>query len=194
MDNGLFEMKCTLDIAHNLLQQPITYRYVVHTPRMVNDDDSYEYVHSFSDCNPSRYLLINWADFDGMLLICMDIDCSSFTAGNHYHKYDFFVYPDASKERTRLINRTLEASRGFLNKLLPSWNLHPYSIEEMAKQCLLVYLEPMQNTLLNGSNLETVDDTVGQLKSIFQQHCKHVLQSGNIAYFDPVHCIKNVRL
>ena len=63
-------MTCTLNIATNLLSEPRGYKYVVYSPKMVQEDDCYEFLHSFvgkSDHhqNPNRCLMINPAFLDG---------------------------------------------------------------------------------------------------------------------------------
>ena len=64
----MFEMICTLKIDANILNEIRGYKYVVYSPKMVQEDDCYEYLHSFvsdwSYQNPNRCLKSNLPDSD----------------------------------------------------------------------------------------------------------------------------------
>ena len=84
--------------------------------------------------------------------------------GDEYHQYDFFVYP-----------RELQGDRsytGWFTKFFKGDgeknNLTPLSTEEMVKKCLLEYLEPYKNILLQ--NAEFSVNFVREIKNIFCQH------------------------
>ena len=84
--------------------------------------------------------------------------------GNEYHQYDFFVYP-----------RELQVDRsyiGWLTKFFRSdgekSNLTPLSTEEMAKKCLLEYLEPYKNIFLQKAEYSA--NFVREIKNICWQH------------------------
>ena len=69
-------MTCTLMIDVNLLNCAKGYKYVVYSPKMVQEDDCFEYLHSFAgssyyDENPNRSLMINPSDLEGMSLLCL---------------------------------------------------------------------------------------------------------------------------
>ena len=64
VDEGVFEMTCTLNLAADLLNNSLGYKYVVYSPRMVKKSDCFEFLHSFVGRaphrgNPNRCLKIN---------------------------------------------------------------------------------------------------------------------------------------
>ena len=63
-------MTCTLNIAREALDRSRGYKYVVYSPKMTNQDDCYEYLHSFagylSYSDPNRCLMVNKADLNGL--------------------------------------------------------------------------------------------------------------------------------
>ena len=62
-------MTCTLKIAMDILTTPMGYKYVIYSPKMANENDCFEYLHSFVPRyrNPNRCLIIHPADRrDGM--------------------------------------------------------------------------------------------------------------------------------
>ena len=66
-------MVCTINIDAGLLNSTRGYKYVVYSPKMVNGDDCFEYLHSFvgsysDEKNPDRCLKINRADLDSKFL------------------------------------------------------------------------------------------------------------------------------
>ena len=76
VDEGVFEMTCTLNMAAELLNKPLGYKYVVYSPKMVKKSDCFEYLHSFAgrapyDHNPNRCLQINPALWNSMFYHCM---------------------------------------------------------------------------------------------------------------------------
>ena len=66
---GVLEMTCTVTIDANLLTYPLGYKYVVYSPRMLLEDDCFEYLHSFAGWhhqNHNRCLKINPSDLESM--------------------------------------------------------------------------------------------------------------------------------
>ena len=65
-------MTCTLNIAREVLDRTLEYKYVVYSPKMTNKDDCYEYLHSFAGysysyySDPNRCLMVNKADLNGL--------------------------------------------------------------------------------------------------------------------------------
>ena len=57
IDDGWYEMTCTLNIDADILKNPVPYKYVVYSPKMENKDDCYEYLHGYG-WNPNRCLRI----------------------------------------------------------------------------------------------------------------------------------------
>lgn len=62
-------MTCRLVIDADLLKGPFGYKYVVYSPKMVDENDCFEYLHSYigrdyHHRNPDRCLRINPAEFD----------------------------------------------------------------------------------------------------------------------------------
>ena len=65
LDDGMFEMTCTLNIDSNELtpSKGKGYKYVVYSPKMAHMDDCFEYLHTFTHTqNPNRCLRINVAE------------------------------------------------------------------------------------------------------------------------------------
>ena len=64
-------MVCTLNIDSNIISTKCGYKYVVYSPKMVKEDDCFEYLHTFAgtyyDRDPNRCLEINQDDLDGRL-------------------------------------------------------------------------------------------------------------------------------
>lgn len=61
-DDGFCEMTCTLSIEAELLKGPVPYKYVIFSPKMIGEDDCYEFLHSFAgyiDPDPNRCLYID---------------------------------------------------------------------------------------------------------------------------------------
>ena len=57
-------MTCTLNIDANILKSPKGYKYVVYSPKMVQEDDCFEYLHTYSGyyTDLNRCLRINNAE------------------------------------------------------------------------------------------------------------------------------------
>ena len=71
VDEGVFEMTCTLNMAADLLNNSFGYKYVVYSPKMVKENDCFEFLHSFAGrapryCNPNRCLKIDPALWNSM--------------------------------------------------------------------------------------------------------------------------------
>ena len=71
---GVVEMTCTLNIDANLISDIRGYKYVVYSPKMMYEDDCYEYLHTFSGkyyyyTDPNRCLKIDRASLDSKLTI-----------------------------------------------------------------------------------------------------------------------------
>ena len=69
LKEGVFEMTCTLMIDDNMLKVARGYKYVVYSPKMVREDDCFEYLHSFvgwSDRDPNRALKIDHSHLESM--------------------------------------------------------------------------------------------------------------------------------
>ena len=64
-------MVCTLKIDAIMLNSTRGYKYVVYSPKMVHDDDCYEYLHTFAGKHgdPNRCLMINRADLNSRFCI-----------------------------------------------------------------------------------------------------------------------------
>ena len=72
LGGGTCEMVCTLNIDKSLLNTTWGYKYVVYSPKMVNGNDCFEYLHSFDgyfsyEKDPNRCLKINRADLNSKL-------------------------------------------------------------------------------------------------------------------------------
>ena len=69
-EEGVFEMTCTLNIDANLLKYPLGYKYVLYSPRVLQENDCFEYLHSFAGQwhhqDPNRCLRINPSDLESM--------------------------------------------------------------------------------------------------------------------------------
>ena len=75
LDEGVCEMRCTLNIDANVLRVSRGYKYVVYSPIMVVQNDCFEYLHSFAGRtsryrNPNRCLKINRATLLNSMLAC----------------------------------------------------------------------------------------------------------------------------
>jgi hypothetical protein len=182
LDEGVYEMTCTLKIAMDILIAPIGYKYVVYSPKMTHENDCFEYLHSFSGKtrshgNPNRCLIINPANRRDE---------------SEYHQYDFFVYPEAQKVEKSVLSQVLNTGIGIFKYVL---NIQENSASEqtfttlptyeMMKRCLLFYLEPYHNALLNERGYPSnfnVDWFIVGVKHIFEQHHKPVVQHGQNPY------------
>ena len=52
-------MTCTLSIQAKLLEEPLEYKYVIFSPKMIGTDDCYEFLHSFGYRDLNRCLHID---------------------------------------------------------------------------------------------------------------------------------------
>lgn len=41
-------MTCTLKLQAELLKEPLAYKYVIFSPKMIGRDDCFEFLHSFA--------------------------------------------------------------------------------------------------------------------------------------------------
>ena len=68
---GVVEMTCTLNFNANLITVIRGYKYVIYSPKMIYEDDCYEYLHTFAgtlyNTNPNRCLKIDQASLDSKL-------------------------------------------------------------------------------------------------------------------------------
>ena len=64
-------MVCTLKIDASLLNDTYGYKYVVYSPKMVDEDDCFEYLHSFDgkyEQDHNRCLMVNVSDLGSKCL------------------------------------------------------------------------------------------------------------------------------
>ena len=117
----------------------------------------------------------------------MYVECNTiFFAGTEYHQYDFFVYPKLTKVEKDVWSRAWEGSVGILKNVFNVQSetatedgFTPPSTEKMVKQCLHHYLEPFKRVLLDEDSYPLnfkLDEFVRQVKHIFKQHSKPVVQ------------------
>ena len=183
----MFEMVCTLRIDANLLKYPWGYKYVVYSPKMVEKDDCFEHLHSFvgrSHRNPNRCLKINPSDLISMLIMPLRVTSYvnfCFCIGDELHQFDFFVYPKVTTVPKSLATRAWEAGKGFIKSLFTSGSEEKESFtipstEDMMKSCLHFYLEPTRCTLLEFPQTFSIAEFGKQVKVIFEQHSKPVVQ------------------
>ena len=64
-------MTCTLVIDAEALKIPLGYKYVVYSPKMVKENDCFEFLHAYRGrdhrhSNPDRCLRIEPADFHSL--------------------------------------------------------------------------------------------------------------------------------
>lgn len=96
------------------------------------------------------------------------------------------MYPKATKVEKHVLSRAWESGVGIVKSLFnmkgdtaPEERFTPPSTEEMVKQCLTFYLEPYKRVLLNEDGYPSefrINKLVGEVKLIFQQHKKPVVQ------------------
>ena len=184
LQDGVFEMTCTLHIEANLLKYSRGYKYVVYSPKMVEKDDCFEYLHAFvgrtsNFQDPNRHLIVKSTEvngkftcmFSGIQIIFIYI----YISGNEYLKYDYFVYPKATKVEKGHLSQAATAVRRFFTGQDDDRveRFTPLATDEMMKQCLLFYLEPFKDLLLHKvaypDNFR-IDHFVEQVRTIMQQH------------------------
>ena len=178
-------MTCTLTVAADLLNKSLGYKYVVYSPKMVKESDCFEFLHSFVGRaphfrNPNRCLWINPALRTSMFYYYM-LNLYFITVlilGTDYHQYDFCVYPEMTKVEKSGWSQALGwLTRNLLGNTPTVEAFTPPTTEEMVKQCLLFYLEPYKNFLLNGydENFQ-VEEFVRQVKLIVNHHYTPIVQ------------------
>ena len=90
--------------------------------------------------------------------------------GKEYHKYDFFVYPKIEKGS---LWQRLPFTRKFKNDGEDTIKL--LSLEEMACKCLIFYLEPWMESLVNDSEFPKgfkIDEFVREVQLVLESHLK----------------------
>ena len=117
-------------------------------------------------------------------------------SGEEYHQYDYFVYPKA-----------LKSGRGFWNigqavTALKRWvtgqsdeKFTPPPTEEMMQQCLLFYLEPFKDKLLNDRSYPAklkIKEFVRKVRLLLQLHEEPIVQHQYYVNPSPV-CIKSIK-
>ena len=103
------------------------------------------------------------------------------------------MYPEKIKIEKNVVSHAWQAGLGigvgiynYLFKVeddtAEEVSLAPRSTEEMVKQCLRFYLEPCKDILLSEEGYPhnfRLDEFVGSVKRIFEQHYKPVVQHGD---------------
>ena len=110
----------------------------------------------------------------------------SFFSGKEYHQYDFLVYPKLTTVEKGVVSRAWEGGVGWFKTFFGAQSeaatedvFTPPSTEKMVKQCLHYYLEPFKGVLLDEEGYPPdfkLDEFVRQVKHIFEQHNKPVVQ------------------
>ena len=111
-------------------------------------------------------------------------------AGEKYHQYDNFVYPKALKSRRGLWTSIKRFFGGLSDEKSEYFTLTP--TDEMIQQCLLFYLEPFKDVLLNDRAYPDefrIHEFVRKVKLLFQQHEVPAVQDQNPAQIKSVSCV-----
>ena len=125
--------------------------------------------------------------------------------GGEHHQYDFFVYPEARKLHKGALSQAWDTSVGLFNKYIlnvqessaTEQSFTPLPTDKMMERCLLFYLEPCQDTLLSNAGYPKNFSIAGfiiQVKHIFEQHYKPVVQHSQSVCRVPVENLKNVSI
>lgn len=181
-------MTCTLTIDADFLKVPRAYKYVVYSPKMVEQDDCFEYLHSFAGRtheyrDPNRCLKINpsYNTYGGTYMLYVYRNTCAhfiFTYAGEYHQYDFFVYPPIQKNEKGIWESGKAWVFSFFKRgsAKQNGNKNASSIpttEEMVQPCLLFYLRPYKTLLLNDGEYPAdfrVDQFVKHVRHIYLMH------------------------
>ena len=106
--------------------------------------------------------------------------------GDEYHQYDYFVYPKLKIERRHnVIYLVLATVKGWLFSKQDDGKLEKVALpsnDEMMTQCLLFYLEPFKDVLLNDRVYHKefkIHEFVRKIRFLLQQHKEPFLKDSN---------------